>query len=352
MILPCLAMSIRGEKIDMARVTLEDIAKACNVTKGLVSRSLAGKYNVSEEMRLKIAQKAAELGYDMTHLRKKKEKISRVLLVISSRMLLKEDYWQPIIKSLARVLDMNSISLEYFVYDDKKIEDEQLKHLISLNTNAYVIIHNNPENIVDLLRKTGKNIVEVDPKLFHSDGITKVKFSNYDSTYLAVETLIENKHKTIAFYGSDMHSTSFRERHEGFLSCINTHASNGVKGISIIFDNKNLHYSDDALLEKNLKKYPITALICANDIIAERAYAVIYSMGKKIPDDISVIGFDNIKSSSYLNPPLSTYNVPREELGKEVANYLIGVFKENQLQFSEIVIRCSYVSRDSVKKIN
>ena len=336
----------------MARVTLEDIAKACQVTKGLVSRSLAGKYNVSEETRARIAQKAAELGYDTTHLRKKKETINRVLLVISSRMLLKEDYWQPIIKSLSRVLDMRSISLEYFVYGDNKIDEEQLKHLVSLKTNAYVIIHNNPENIVDLLKKTCKPIVEVDPKIFHSDGITKVKFSNYDSTYLAVEALIENKHKIIAFYGSDMHSTSFRERHEGFLASINAHNSEGVKGISIIFNNKNLNYSDDVLLEKNLRKYPITALICANDIIAERAYVVIRSMGKKIPDDISVIGFDNIKNSCYFDPPLSTYNVPREELGKEVANYLIGVFGENQLQFSEIVIRCGYVPRDSVKKLS
>src|SRR5574344_2116485 len=119
----------------MARVTLEDIAKACGVTKGLVSRSLAGKYNVSDEMRTRIAQKAAELGYDTTHLRKKKEIINRVLLVISSRMLLKEDYWQPIIKSLSKTLDFSSVVLEYFVYEENKVDGETLEKLANSKCN-------------------------------------------------------------------------------------------------------------------------------------------------------------------------------------------------------------------------
>ena len=80
------------------RILLEDIAREVGVTKGLVSRALAGKYNVSEEMRSRIVKKAAELGYDHSNLRSRPAPISRVLLVISSRILLKEDYWQPIIK--------------------------------------------------------------------------------------------------------------------------------------------------------------------------------------------------------------------------------------------------------------
>ena len=69
------------------RVRLEDIAKECGVTKGLVSRALAGKYNVSDETRNLIVQKAAEMGYDNAHLRSRPETISRVLLVISSRIM-------------------------------------------------------------------------------------------------------------------------------------------------------------------------------------------------------------------------------------------------------------------------
>ena len=334
------------------RILLEDIAREVGVTKGLVSRALAGKYNVSEEMRSRIVKKAAELGYDHSNLRSRPAPISRVLLVISSRILLKEDYWQPIIKSVTYVLDLNSIILEYFVYDENKINDQLLNKLSCTDCGAFIVIHSNPKIIKEELKRTKKPSIEVDPKSFHSDGVTQVKFSNYDSIYLATQDLIEKGHRTIAFYGSDMHATSFRERHEGFLASIEAHKDLGVEGVSINFDNSNLDYADDELLVKVLKDKKITALICANDIIALGAYKTIKSLGLSIPDDISVIGFDNIKDGEYVVPRLSTFDVPREKLGREVGNYLIGVFSDRQLQYSQIVVRCIYIPKDSVKKLN
>jgi LacI family transcriptional regulator len=335
-----------------SRVRLEDIAAACGVTKGLVSRALAGKYNVSDETKNKIVQKAAELGYDTTHLRSRPATISRVLLVISSRLMLKEDYWQPIIKSIAHTLDLSSIVLEYFVYEEGKIDEESLEKLSSSKCNAFVVIHANPETINAVLAKTGKPIVEVDPKFFRSEDVTQVKFSNYDSMYLATQDLVDKGHQKIAFYGSDSHATSFRERHEGFLACVEANKGKGVVGISVNFDNANLYYCDDALFEKILLEEKPTAVVCANDIIALNAYRIIEKVGLRIPEDVSVIGFDNIRDGDSAHPRLSTFNVPREELGKEVANYLIGMFSEKQLQFSAIVIRCAYVMKDSVRKLN
>jgi len=334
------------------RILLEDIAREVGVTKGLVSRALAGKYNVSEEMRSRIVKKAAELGYDNSNLRSRPAPISRVLLVISSRILLKEDYWQPIIKSVTYVLDLNSIILEYFVYDENKINDQLLSKLSCTDCGAFIVIHSNPKIINEELKRTKKPIIEVDPKSFHSDGVTQVKFSNYDSIYLATQDLIEKGHRIIAFYGSDMHATSFRERHEGFLASIEAHKDLDIEGVSINFDNSNLDYADDELLVKTLKNKKITALICANDIIALGAYKTIKSLGLSIPDDISVIGFDNIKDGEYVDPRLSTFDVPRERLGREVGNYLIGVFSDRQLQYSQIVVRCIYIPKDSVKKLN
>ena len=336
----------------MGRVRLEDIAKACGVTKGLVSRALADKYNVSEETKNRIIQKAAELGYDNTNLRSRPEPISRVLLVISSRIMLKEDYWQPIIKSIARTLDMSSIIMEYFVYDENKIDEILLRKLSQTECGAFIVIHSNPKIINEELKRTNKPIIEVDPKSFHSDGVTQVKFSNYDSIYLATQELIDKGHRIIAFYGSDMHATSFRERHEGFLACIEANKDKGIEGISINFDNTNLNYADDEMLKAAFKAHRITALICANDIIALGAYKILKGLGLRIPDDVSVIGFDNIRDGELASPRLSTFNVPRAELGQEVADYLIGMFSKRQLPFSQIVIRCAYFPKDSVKQLN
>ena len=81
----------------MKKPTLEKIAQECGVTKGLVSRALGGKNNVSETTREKIIRKAAECGYDTSKLKAYKVFSNHVLLVSSSRILFKEDFWQPII---------------------------------------------------------------------------------------------------------------------------------------------------------------------------------------------------------------------------------------------------------------
>ncbi len=331
------------------RVTLEQIAEACGVTKGLVSRALGGKYNVGDEMRSIINQKAVELGYNFDKLRSKSHESAKVTLMISSRILLKEDFWQPIIKAMSATLDHNSIKLDYCIYDEKNIVDIEEK-VKSSSSKAYILMHSNPEELVNLLIKTKKPVIEIDPKVLHFNGVTEVKFSNYASIYEATQMLIDKGHKTIAFYGSDMHATSFRERHEGFLACMDMNKDK-AKCISIIFDNSTLQYSDNDMLRNALEENKIDALICANDIIALNAYKVIKSMGLTIPQDVSVIGFDNIRESESSYPRLSTFNVPRDELGNEVAKYLINLFADRQLPFSQIVISCEYIEKDSIREI-
>ena len=333
------------------KVRLEDIARECGVTKGLVSRALAGKYNVGDEMRTKIMTKAVEMGYNFDKLRTKTKKKQSVLLVISSRILLKEDFWQPIIKNIYATLNRVSIKLEYFVFEEDNLDIEAIRALKDNPARAIVVIHSNPDKLYEELLKLGKHIVEVDPKNFHSAGVTQIKLSNYSSMFEATQMLIEKGHKHIAFFGSDMHAKSFRERHEGFLACIDMNKNKGIKGTSIIFDNTNLQYSDNEMLEKALSTEDFTAIVCANDICALNAAKVIKRIGKTIPWDYSLVGFDNIKNDWLVLPPLCTFNVPREQLGDEIGHYLVSLFEENSLKYSELVIRCEYIDRDSVRKI-
>lgn len=333
-------------------VRLEDIARECGVTKGLVSRALAGKYNVSDETRNLIMQKAVELGYDFSKLRATNKKKSSVVIVVSSTILLKEDYWQPIIKNMYATLNRASINLEYFVFDNDNIDISSVRALKDNPCIAFVVLHKNPDVIFKELKKMNKPIIEVDPKYMHYTGVTQIKYSNYMSIYEATQKLIDYGHKNICFYGSDMHAMSFRERHEGFLGCIDANKNNGINGYSIIFDNSNLQYSDNKLLYETLKNNEkITAIICANDICALNAYKVVLKMGKSIPDDYSIIGFDNIQEGKEQNPTLSTFNVPREQIGDEIGLYIIRLKQEDKPQYSEMTIRCDFIERESIRKV-
>ena len=277
----------------MQKPTLELIAKECGVTKGLVSRALAGKNNVSDQTREKIIRKATELGYDTKRLRNSKSNLSHVLLVTSTRILFKEDFWQPIITSISSTLSRQNLIVEYMVFDEDNVDSNLLKKLKDSTCGAFIVMHVTIKEIMDILLTKNKPIVVVDPKNFYSEA-TQFKFSNYDSTYTATQRLIEQGHKNIAFYGSDSHSTSFRERHEGFMACMEAHKGE-VQPYSLIFDNKNKNFADETMLTNALTKKPITAIVCANDIIAVNAIKTIYRLGRVVPKDISIIGFNNIK---------------------------------------------------------
>ena len=137
----------------MKKVTLDQIANECHVTKGLVSRALGGKNNVSDSTREKIVRKATELGYDVAKLKVHKITSNRVLLISSSRILFKEDFWQPIITSISSTLSRNNLIAEYFVFDEDKIDDALLKKLKESTCSAYIVIHVTPTPIMDVLIK-------------------------------------------------------------------------------------------------------------------------------------------------------------------------------------------------------
>lgn len=334
----------------MKKPTLDQIALECGVTKGLVSRALGGKNNVSEVTREKIIRKAAELGYDTSKLKAYKVSSNHVLLIGSSRILFKEDFWQPIITSISSMLSRHNLIMEYFVFDEDKIDDNLLKKLRESSCSAYIVIHVTPTPIMNVLLSKNKPTVVVDPKTFYSEA-TQFKFSNYDSTYTATQRLIEQGHTNILFYGSDSHSTSFRERHEGFMSCVETYKDK-VHAYSVIFNNEEKNYADEDMLVDVLTHNPITAIVCANDIIALNAIKTINRLHKRVPDDISIIGFDNIRAGEYTSPKLSTFNIPRQEIGEEVAKYVANSIKSHQIAYSQIIIRCNYIERESNRPIN
>ena len=110
------------------RVTMEQIAEAANVSKGLVSRALTDRYGVSNEMRSFIKMKATELGYDFNKIKTKQVRKKKCCLLISSRVLTRESYWQPIIRRMEEELSFVGIETHYFVHGEKQFsEDEQKK---------------------------------------------------------------------------------------------------------------------------------------------------------------------------------------------------------------------------------
>lgn len=337
----------------MERVTVEDIAKKVGVTKGLVSRALTGKYNVSDEMRATITRTAVEMGYDFDKLRTKSKKRSKCMLIMSSHMLSSEDYWQPIIKGITTTLDEAKIDLDYYIYDEDKLSEEDADKVKSTNVSGYILMHNNPEMLMKSVEITNRPVIVVDPKRVRTGNHLQIKFSNFDSIYELTQRLINGGHRHIVFYGAKNWSQSFDERRNGFENCIRDNSELGVKKYNVVFDNSQGYYEEKERFEQVLKDNPqITAVVCVNDIVAFNAIRSIKRLGKSVPGDYSIIGFDDIPESKPENMDLTTVNVPRTALGVETAKYLINHISNKQIQYSQIIIGCKTIIRGSIKDIN
>ena len=152
--------------------------------------------------------------------------------------------------------------------------------------------------------------------------------------------------KKIAYITSDVLMSPSKERYEGFIT--------GLKEMGIDFDKK-LHYLGDFSVETGnigamvlLQRDPeIDCIVCGNDSIAIGAISTCQKLGKEIPGDIKIIGFDDIYISKYLNPELTTVRQDAYEMGKQAASMLIG-YIENKIPLTDMILPYEIMERSTV----
>ncbi len=332
------------------KVTMEQIAAAANVSKGLVSRALADHYGVSEEKRSFIKMKATELGYDFGRIKTRAKKRRRCSLLISSRVLTRESYWQPIIRRLEDELSFAGIETNYFVYDENNFGEGDVQRLHGDGADAYVVMHKNFPFLMEELEKKKKPTVVIDPRFHMSSKFLQLKASNYDSSYEAAKYLIRNGLLRLLYFGSTSFSESYSERYQGAKACVDDMKSCGAMLSSLDIDNSDYAFAAPEKLKAILSAGNTDAILCCNDLFAVSALKTVKEMGLRVPEDISIVGFDNTVESSIVSPELTTVDIPREQMGAEAANYLIRTLESGKAQFTSLVLNCVLVKRRSVKE--
>lgn len=337
----------------MKKVTMDDIAEKSGFSKGLVSRTLAGKYGVSEQTRERIFAVATELGYDLENKKYSQNIKKEVTIYITSHVLSKEIYWQSIIAALEHRLQRAGIQIGYQIFSENKITSSENKRILdSFNTAGRVIIHHNTKELISLFVQNDIPTVIIDPKYHDDTKYYKIKSSNFESAYEATRYFIKKGHKKLVYYGAPSFSNSFKERYDGMKQCVLDHSHLGIEFHEVLFSNENYEFEDNETLKKKILKHDLTAVLCCNDLVAISCYKAVKEIGKRINQDISVIGFDNIYESKMLSPELTTMNVPRKLMGEETAKYLVDAINKESTKYASISLQCEIIERNSVRDLN
>ncbi|MCY8838256.1 LacI family DNA-binding transcriptional regulator [Bacillus atrophaeus] len=330
-------------------VTIKDIAKLANVSHTTVSRALNDSPYIKEHTKKKILDLATQLNYTPNVNAKslamqKSHTIGLFFTSITNGT--SHSFFADTIKGVNRV-----ISEEYNLFV-RGIDD--LKSYDTINQIRYDGIILMSQSDIDnsfIYHIREKNIpLVVLNRDIDDRSITNILSNDKEGSQQAVEYFIKNGHREIAIIEGIEGFKSSQQRKEGYLSALIRHhiPINHEYSVKGQYDMESGFQAMDKLLAL---PHPPTAVFCSNDDMAIGAMNAIFAKGLRVPDDISVIGFDDIGFSQYITPRLSTVKRPVENISVLGAEKILALIHDPSLKSEKIFENTEFMVRDSVRKL-
>jgi DNA-binding LacI/PurR family transcriptional regulator len=304
-------------------ITIKDIAKQAGVTHATVSRALHGSPLISTETTRRIKGIAAELGYQPSAAaRSLKTNRSQALGVIVSHI--DDPFFSEILQGIDEVAQEGGYSL-FIAASQRSLEREQfIVQTMCAHRVDGVIICSTPFSgeHTRLLREYARPIVVINNQAAE-DYRYSIYHDDEDGSRQLTRHLIELGHRKIAYLGNALSGRTTQDRVSGYqqelatagLPCPDGYIHQVPGGSPVDGFDSLGHFLE-------LPERP-TAIVCYNDMLAMGLLQSLQQAGLRVPQDISVTGFDNIVFSAYTHPPLTTFDQPKRFIGAEAARLLL-----------------------------
>lgn len=346
-------MDIGDDKMqEQKKVTMADIAKRLGVSKGLVSMALSGSDEVKDETRAEIVLAALDMGYDINKRKIAKNKKDIISIVCTDLSYFNTFFWTEVLKGVENYLSSHNYGIDLVVY--KEGQDAFLLDAIDKKTKGLIVVASCDNAQYKFLSKANIPMVLVDVNNFCGLGSDSVRASNYYSAYRAAQYFVQKGHDSVAFVGAAGQALSFKARRDGFLAGIEACGGENVEYTEVIEPPVGLKYT--TFNEKKTRRMLMrpnrpTAIMCANDITAIGVFDIMEKLGLKCPDDVSLIGFDNIRYDHPLIRSLTTIDVQKQKMGEEAARALIKRVNNPSSPCLSIEVVADLIERNSVKNL-
>ncbi|POR27875.1 LacI family DNA-binding transcriptional regulator [Paenibacillus polymyxa] len=337
---------------------MEDIAKLANVSKSAVSLAFSGKPGIGPDTRERILQVAHEAGYSpksKTITASRSDKSLLFLVCTNSGIVLEEYYQQPFFKELIQFIEercrqkgysliFSTVDVEFFQRDIQMVaEEKRSAGTIVLGTNL------TREQISDIHGKL-PNLIVLDT-CFDTLPVQFIQINNVMGAYQAGAYLCDMGHTSIGYIASNVRIHNFEERKRGFLAAL---MERGLKipeaqmlavAPTILTSQEDLNRQLTVYLESG-KTLP-TAWFCECDYIAISAMKTMSELGIRVPQDTSIIGFDNITESVIVTPELTTIHVEKERMAVLAVDLLTNTIEQGTQVTAKITVDTKFVERNS-----
>lgn len=334
----------------IVKKTIKDVARKANVSIATVSRVINGQDKVKSSTRNKVLQVIEELNFKPNYnARSMKQKKTKMIGFILPDL---ASYWPELAEVIQNALWNKGYALLLASHNKEK---QKLISVLELfeerNVDGIIFgplidgVDETVKGMLSYFRENDKAMVGLQCQ--NLTNIISVDVDHLGGAIDGVEYLISKGHKRIAFLGTDRVSKS---RELGYRNCLMT--NNLPIQEDIIYtarkESNFIEIGYHAVIELLNNKQKFTAIFCANDLIAYGALKGLKEKNVSVPHDISIVGFDDISTSSIISPALTTINQPINEMGHTVVNVLIEQMENsNKIAPRQIILPTQLMRRET-----
>lgn len=345
-------INYRQELVSLKKMTIYEIAKKAGVSPKTVSRVINDEPSVSKATYEKVLMIIKETNFlpNISAQRLVSDKLKAIGLIVPR---LGSPYASELINViLSKCKAKGYISVVYPVEPDTEESEKILALYLQRHVDGFIFAppRGGNEFLLDYLEKNNIPTILITPNRPYRD-FCVVKATDKMGGYQATNYLITLGHKKIGIITCVPSRTFTQERLEGYKEALE---ANGIQQNERFIQLGDNSFSSGFSAAKKLLSIddPPTAIFACNDEMALGAESAIFKIGLKIPDDISLIGFDDISLVSELSVPLTTIKQPVEDIGGIAVSLLIQLMGKQQLEKKVYEIPTEIVIRNSCKKIN
>jgi DNA-binding LacI/PurR family transcriptional regulator len=325
--------------------TIYDIARALGVSQTTVANALKGKSNISEATRQRIIQYAEEVGYRPNVLaqglaKRKTFNFGFILPTITN------PFYSEIAEEMERVALKHSYQVSLCnTYGDAKLGQHHLERLLSRWIDG-IIVMGLSMDLASLTEQFQKGLPVVLCNWQENEQPTNIPHVSIDfrlAGQLAAQHLLELGHRHIAII-ADRPRQNLRV--EGFRARLQE-AGISLEADMIEQGDSSLPSGYDATKRLLEREHPPTAIFVANDWMAIGAIDVAHNMGLQVPRDLSIIGLDNVVISAHIHPPLTTIEIPKQQLARTTTEMLLQLIDKSEQSAQNVLIPPLLLPRQS-----
>ena len=332
-------------------ITAKELAKKLNLSAAAVSMALNNKPGVSYETRKKVFKAAGQYGYDFPKAPERRANGDSVCFILYKRqgaVVGDTPFFAEVSEGIEAGCKQSGVKLQIsYIY---KGEDaaRQLEDVVYSGCSGIVLLATEmlPEDVT-MFTKLPVPLVFLDA-YYDTLSFNSVLINNMQGAYLATDHLITKTSKQPGYLHSAYSIANFEERANGFYNAVRHHGLSTSKCIvhKLTPSVDGAHADMLTLLDSG--EEIASCYFADNDLIAIGAMKAFQARGMRIPEDVAVVGFDNVPLAGFIDPPLTTIHVPKRYMGETAARRLVEIMRDKDHSPVKTVIQTKLIIRGSV----